>query len=143
MKSLLIWGSVLVGGIVGIAGCGASDSGAPGGAAGQGNASAGSSSTNNAGYPSGPVVSCFGDGCPLGECDNSQFLSDTRCASLYSSNVGPASTYCKAGGSDGYCLEAGSDPVPIFAVSCAAGKPTIVTCTGGGCSSGGGLASCE
>ena len=81
-------------------------------------------------YPSSmPVSSCFGD-CPLGECDNDGFWSDTPCTSVYHGPVDQSSSYC--GASDGsYCLQLSHSFGDQYAVQCASGKTTIHQCTTG------------
>jgi hypothetical protein len=105
--------------------------------------SAGAGPQGVPGYPTGPVILCFGDGCPMGECDNDMFFADAACSTVYPSDIGPSSTYCKPAESSSYCLEIGPDFGPDFSVSCASGKATVLKCNGGCGSEGGGPYQCS
>lgn len=113
-------------------GSGASTSSA--GAAGLGGSGVGGAggTKGTPGYPNGPVTTCFGSGCPKGECDNEMFFADTTCSSLFTMDAGPDFPYCNAGENAGYCLEAGTTFVsPDYAVNCANGKATVLECASG------------
>jgi hypothetical protein len=149
----LIGASNVVGcGSDGSGGAGLGDAGGTGASSGNGGASTGTgggigkaTGGNGVGagpnqYPSGkPVSSCFGN-CPLGECDNDGFWSDTPCTSVYRAPVDQSSSYC--GATDGsYCLQLSFGDQ--YGVQCASGKTTIHQCTTGCGSVGAGAHECD
>ncbi|HEY4103753.1 MAG TPA: hypothetical protein VGM44_07675 [Polyangiaceae bacterium] len=88
------------------------------------------------GYPMGMVEQCAGSGCPMGQCDDDMFISQTPCSSVYTAPIGPNSTYCNPGESGSYCVEAsipppGSNLNPGFAVACVSGSATVLQCNHG------------
>lgn len=123
-----------------VIGTGGSSGAAMGGASGS-VGSAGAGSLGTPGYPSGSVILCFGAGCPFGECDNDMFFADKTCSSVYTSDVGPSSTYCSAAETGSYCLETGPSFGPDYAVSCANGTATVLKCSSG-CGSDGAAYQC-
>jgi len=132
-------GSAALAGSAGLGGSGITTGGSSGtttGGASGAVGSAGAGSLGTPGYPSGAVILCFGAGCPMGECDNDQFFADQTCSSVYPSDIGPNSTYCKPAETDSYCLETGPSFGPDYAVSCANGTATVLKCSRG-CGSGG------
>ena len=72
--------------------------------------------------PSGTVALCEGDACPLGACVS---LSSTPCSPIYTTPVGPNSTYCNPGETGSYCLQASG---VLWAVVCNNGATTISRC---------------
>ena len=117
-------GTTAIAGSGGSLGTGASSGAGAGGSGGQ-------APTGVPGYPSGPVFMCFGKGCPLGECDNDKFFAPTACSAVYTSDIGPSSSYCNAAETDTYCIEVGTDFDPDFSVSCVNGAATVMKCNGG------------
>ncbi|HEY3253112.1 MAG TPA: hypothetical protein VGJ91_04155, partial [Polyangiaceae bacterium] len=74
------------------------------------------------------VEACYGDACPLGECDNSGFLADAQCTDLYPAGVSSSTVYCAAGETGGYCLLTSSKDLSYWAVNCVGGTPQIIYC---------------
>ena len=68
-------------------------------------------------------------------CAADMFFADKTCSSVYTSDVGPTSTYCSAAETGSYCLETGPSFGPDYAVSCANGTATVLKCNSG-CGSG-------
>jgi len=112
-------------------GFGALGSGGSGGSTSPAGGAGGRGPTGVPGYPSGAVILCFGMGCPKGECDDDMFFSDTPCETVYPTPVGPDSSYCNAGETDSYCMEAGAMYSPDYAVSCSNGSATVIQCNSG------------
>jgi hypothetical protein len=134
-------GSAAIAGSAGMGGSSAIGTGGSGTAMGGASGSvgsAGSGALGTPGYPSGSVILCFGAGCPFGECDNDMFFADKPCSSVYTSDVGPSSTYCSAAETGSYCLETGPSFGPDYAVSCANGMATVLKCNSGCGSEGAG-----
>jgi hypothetical protein len=119
------------GGSTSLAGSGGSSTlggGGSGGSTSPAGGAGGRGPTGTPGYPSGAVILCFGMGCPKGECDDDMFFSDTPCATPYPTPVGPDSSYCNAGETDSYCMEAGAKYSPDYAVTCSNGSATVIKC---------------
>jgi hypothetical protein len=106
---------------------GVSASGAGGATAGTAGTAGASGSTGNS-YPMGTVTTCFGT-CPLGECDDNMFFSNTPCSSVYTGPIDAASTYCAAGANGAYCLNIGGGA--RYGVTCSAGVASVMPCAGG------------
>ena len=108
-----------------------------GGAAPQGGSNAGSSGSSagasggSTTFPSGSVETCFGDRCPMGECDNGLFYADVPCSDVYPQPLGPTSPYCAPGGSGGYCLIARTSVIERWSVACTDGVPRLMKCANG------------
>jgi hypothetical protein len=89
---------------------------------------------NQGALPNGAVSSCYGSGCPYGECSNDEFTSDVDCDDAYPGPIDDSSLFCEPGEEGDYCLEMGSDPflVNYWAVHCGGGVATATHC-GSGC----------
>lgn len=114
-----------------------------GGAGGRGGATGGSGGGATGGTPSapdGPVDTCNGQACPLGECDNGGFFSDEKCSDVYSAPVDEESTFCSDDG--GYCLTTITNVLTRWAITCAGGTPMFDHCEGG-CLVAGDAATCN
>ena len=116
----------------------AAGSGASGGtAAGSGGSNAGSSGSSAGAsgglttFPSGSVETCFGDSCPMGECDNGLFYADVPCSDVYPQPLGPTLPYCAPGGSGGYCLIVRTSVLERWSVACTDGVPQLMKCASG------------
>jgi hypothetical protein len=91
------------------------------------------------------VQGCYGDACPMGECDNSLFLADVPCSGVYTAPFGPNTVLCSAAAGDGsYCLDIGASEFTSapWMVTCAAGQGTSQQCPVG-CGVSGNLATCD
>ena len=78
--------------------------------------------------PDGTITTCFGTGCPLGECDDSGFRSAKTCSATYSGPASSATVYCKAGENGSYCLQTTTTDFSYWAVTCVNGSPSVVYC---------------
>jgi len=90
--------------------------------------------------PEGPVDTCNGEACPMGECDNGGFFSDEECSDVYTEPVDESSAYCAGDG--GYCLTTITNVLTRWAITCAAGTPTFDWCEAG-CIVAGPAAACQ
>ena len=90
---------------------------------------------NQGTLPNGDVSSCYGPGCPYGECSNDEFVSDVDCDDAYPGPIDDASLFCEPGEDGDYCLEMGSDPLfgDYWVIRCGGGVATASHC-GSGCS---------
>jgi hypothetical protein len=70
------------------------------------------------------VHSCI-ENCPLGACDDSGFLADEPCSTLYPSPIGSQTIFCSKGQTATYWLSALDRNLYYYVVSCAAGTPTV------------------
>lgn len=97
-----------------------------------GAANCGGSTSGSSMLPKGDVDACFGEACPMGECDNGRIAASTRCDDVYSGPVCAASMQCAGNVSGSHCLTViTSVAVENWVVTCAAGTPTGKLCTGG------------
>lgn len=121
---------------------------ATGGRAGTGGATTGGRVNGSGGgatggaptAPAGPVDTCNGESCPLGECDNGGFFADEKCSDVYSAPVDEDSTYCAGDG--GYCLTTITNVLTRWAITCSAGTPMFDWCETG-CLVAGQAAACQ
>lgn len=123
-------------------GGGSARGGAGGSSGGTGGAPSGGapgSSTTTA--PTGPVETCFGDSCPLGECDNGRFFAEVKCSDVYPGPVDENSMFCAPGADGGYCLTTATTVLTDWAINCSGGTPTLERCSAG-CGFIPGLAQC-
>jgi hypothetical protein len=81
--------------------------------------------------PTGTVLTCFGDGCPLGPCDESRFFASALCSTVYTSPLDSSFVYCTAGETSSYCLVALNVSSSDWVVRCNNGTPTLEKCAGG------------
>jgi hypothetical protein len=97
--------------------------------------------------PVGQPTTCFGEGCPLGECSDFGVTSEPSCSSVYAAPLDEGSALCDAGADGGYCLRLGATVCGRWwAVNCDQGDATVEDCSASGksCSaSAGGLARCQ
>ena len=126
-----------------VSGAGGSNKGGASGSGGMG----GHAGTGVTGVPMGIVQTCFGTKCPIEECDNTKFFSETLCTDVYDGPVAATSMYCALDGSGSYCLSINDTPNQaanvLYAVNCTAGVPTILLCDGGCGRSGDGPSTCN
>jgi hypothetical protein len=111
---------------------------ASGGAGGRGGSGTGATGGTPS-APAGPVDTCFGEACPLGECDNGGFFADEECSDVYSGPVDEDSTFCEGDG--GYCLTTITNTLTRWAVTCSGTTPMFAFCAGT-CMVAGDTASC-
>lgn len=85
--------------------------------------------------PNGPVWSCYGNGCPYGECDNEEFVTDVDCDDAYPGPVDGDALFCQPSAEGSYCLLIGDDSLSVeyWVVTCGGGTATAERC-GSGCS---------
>ena len=130
----------------GRAGTGGRPSGGTSSTGGAGGRSGGTGGSNlggvNSDAPTGPVETCFGDACPLGECDNGGFFADVDCSDVYPGPVDEDSEFCATDLDGGYCLTIVTNAIARWAVACAGGTETLDFCDGG-CGVQGGMAQCR
>src|SRR5262245_36296655 len=90
---------------------------------------------NRGSMPNGPVWSCYGTGCPYGECDNEEFVTDVDCDDVFPGPVDDAALFCQPSVDATYCLLIGDDALAVeyWVVTCGAGVATAERC-GSGCS---------
>lgn len=134
-------GSGTGGGVVTSGGTATGGAAGKGGANSSGGAVTGGNSTGGArggsggasgSLPAGKVTTCFGNACPLGECDNGRIAADVRCADVYPAPVTADSTFCASGASGDYCLTVStSQAVEYWQVTCAGGAPKSTICPAG------------
>jgi hypothetical protein len=108
--------------------------GAAGGAGGEGGGggSGGAAGSPPSVFPSGTVTQCYGDGCPMGACDDGQFFADVKCSEVYTTPVSASSTYCNPGESSGYCLQIqDATSGQLFGITCTDGAAFGKRCPGG------------
>jgi hypothetical protein len=91
---------------------------------------------NRGTMPNGAVTSCYGGGCPYGECDNGEFVTDVDCDDVYPGPVDDAALFCEPGEDDDYCLTTGAGFSEDFWLVRCAGESATATQCGSGCSSG-------
>lgn len=111
---------------------------ASGGAGGRGGSGSGATGGTPS-APEGPVDTCFGEACPLGECDNGGFFADEECSDVYSDPVDEDSTFCAGDG--GYCLTTITNTLTRWAITCSGTTPMFAFCAGT-CMVAGDTASC-
>jgi hypothetical protein len=92
--------------------------------------------------PNGPVDTCFGDACPLGECDNGGFFADVDCSDVYSDPVDESSMFCADAMVGGYCLTTITNVLTRWAITCSGGTPMFDLCEGA-CGVMAGVAECS
>ena len=114
---------------------------ASGGAGGRGgNGTGGGSTGGTPTAPNGPVDTCMGEACPMGECDNGGFFADEKCSDVYSGPVDEDSAFCAAEGA--YCLTTITNVLTNWTITCSAGTPMFDLCDGG-CTAAGPVAACN
>ena len=126
----------------GNAGMGGTSSGGSGaaGASSAGANTGGAGGTSSNARPAGSVTTCYGTGCPMGECDNNLVHGTTSCTKTYTMPLTADSKLCVPDG--GYCLILGRDfNTQYWAIQCASGAPTAKQCNNG-CSANGNVATC-
>jgi hypothetical protein len=90
--------------------------------------------------PNGPVDTCMGEACPMGECDNGGFFADEKCSDVYSGPVDEDSAFCAAEGA--YCLTTITNRLTNWTITCSAGTAMFDLCDGG-CTAAGPAAACN
>lgn len=122
-------------------GAGAGGTATSGGAGGRGGSAGGAGGSPVSVLPSGRVTQCYGDGCPMGWCDDDLFFANVACSGVYTSPVNATSTYCNSGQTSAYCLFVDNGSLGHWGITCTDGTAFGKRCTGG-CNSGPGYITC-
>jgi hypothetical protein len=93
--------------------------------------------TNLGTMPSGPAYTCYGDGCPYGECDNDDFFTDVDCDDVYPGPVDDDALFCQPVVEADYCLSVGPSSLETtsWLIQCGGDVATATRCASG-CSHG-------
>ncbi|HEX6272936.1 MAG TPA: hypothetical protein VFZ53_07850 [Polyangiaceae bacterium] len=91
---------------------------------------------NRGTMPAGAVSSCYGDGCPYGECDNEEFVTDVDCDDVYPGPVDDTALFCEPTEEDDYCLVLGGGFSEEYWLVRCEGETATATQCGSGCSGG-------
>ena len=91
--------------------------------------------------PTGTVHACY-DNCPGGACDDAGFFASQPCSWFYPSAINAQTIYCSKGQTATYCLDALSQNLLSYQVTCSDGTPTVTPCSGGCGVSSSGDAAC-
>jgi hypothetical protein len=130
-----------------MAGTGGRSSGGGGAATGGTGGSSGGIGGSNLGgtnteAPTGLVETCFGDACPLGECDNGGFFADVDCSDVYPGPVDRDAVFCSDDLDGSYCLTIVTNAIANWAIACTGGMEALDLCDAG-CGTQGGVAQCR